>query len=138
MSPSGKAIEHHKLEFGTGSKLPWQGRIETLMWGGDELIWAVPAWCALDAVQFFFDQSADWRDPIRNKRLTHAIGMVLCSHNAPIRGIVQLARELADHAKDQLSTLAERFPNLLEGEKEPAYPAQHTRSKNPARQLLRQ
>ena len=28
-------------------------RFETLMWGGDELVWVVPAWCGLETIRFF-------------------------------------------------------------------------------------
>jgi len=77
-------------------------RIETLMWGGDELIWVVPAWCALETVSFFFEQTKDWtlKDNRLDPKLTHAVGMVLCSHKSPIRSVVKLAKVLADSAKD--------------------------------------
>lgn len=83
-------------------------RIETLLWGGDELIWVVPAWCALEAVQFFFEQTSNWTladdNPPQNiPRLTHAVGLVFCSHKAPIRNVVALARHLADNSKDLLA-----------------------------------
>lgn len=78
-------------------------RIETLLWGGDELIWVVPAWCGLEAVQFFFDQTASWQ--LNQTRLTHAVGMVICSHKSPIRSVVALAKELAEDVKRHLSDL---------------------------------
>lgn len=32
----------------------WRLRLETLMWGGDELLWVVPAWQGLQVAQAFF------------------------------------------------------------------------------------
>mgnify|MGYP000848498008 CR=1 FL=1 len=78
-------------------------RIETLLWGGDELIWVVPAWCGLEAVQFFFDQTASWQ--LNQTRLTHAVGLVICSHKSPIRSVVALAKELAEEVKRHLPDL---------------------------------
>ena len=87
-------------------------RIETLMWGGDELIWVVPAWCGLEAVSFFFEQTKNWslKDEIADPRLTHAVGMVLCSHKSPIRSVVRLAKDLVESAKDSIRECAEADP----------------------------
>lgn len=74
------------------------------MWGGDEMIWVMPAWCALETVQLFFRQTSDWRLGKDHPLLTHAVGLVLCSHKSPIRGAVRLARDLADNAKDLLKS----------------------------------
>ncbi len=78
-------------------------RIETLLWGGDELIWVVPAWCGLEAVQFFFDQTDSWQ--LNQTRLTHAVGLVIGSHKSPIRSVVALAKELAEDVKRHLPDL---------------------------------
>jgi len=72
-------------------------RIETLMWGGDELIWVVPAWRAWDTIQLFFEQTKNWK--FNDQVMTHAMGVVLCSHKAPIAGVVRLARALAETCK---------------------------------------
>lgn len=80
-------------------------RAQTLLWGGDELIWVVPAWCGLEIAQLFFDISKDWQ--LEGNKLTHATGLVFCSHKAPIRAIVQLARELADLVKRSRGKLVE-------------------------------
>jgi hypothetical protein len=92
-------------------------RIETLMWGGDELIWVVPAWCALETVRFFFDHTKDWslRDGADESekaelpKLTHSVGLVFCSYKSPIRSVVSLARELAESAKSKLDSIVETF-----------------------------
>ena len=72
-------------------------RLETLLWGGDERMWVVPAWKGWELLQFFFDVSRDWR--FGDTRLTHAAGIVFCHHKAPIHRITALARGLADEAK---------------------------------------
>lgn len=79
-------------------------RIETLMWGGDELVWVVPAWCGLETVKFFFEHSKDWTltGGSDEPKLTHAVGMVLCSHKSPIRSVVSLAKALAESAKQAI------------------------------------
>jgi len=88
------------------TRLKWQARIETLLWGGDELIWVVPAWCALEAVELLFDITGRWI--INGRPMTQAVGMVLCSHKAPIREIVELAKNLAEYVKGQLPALAQQ------------------------------
>ncbi len=84
-------------------------RIETLMWGGDELVWVVPAWCGLETVRFFFDHTKNWTltGGTDEPKLTHAVGMVLCSHKSPIRSVVSLAKELAESAKQTISSNAD-------------------------------
>ncbi|MBN1852727.1 MAG: hypothetical protein JW829_08380, partial [Pirellulales bacterium] len=57
----------------------------------------------LETVQFFFKQTSNWE--LRDKRLTHALGMVICSYATPIRAVVSLARELAENVKDHLDDL---------------------------------
>lgn len=82
-------------------------RIETLLWGGDELMWVVPAWKGWETLQFFYDCSKDWKFKIQkngkeeSRSLTHAGGMVFCHHNAPIYRIKDLAHKLSDVAKDK-------------------------------------
>lgn len=72
-------------------------RLETLLWGGDERMWVVPAWKGWELLQFFFDHTSDWR--FEDRRLTHAAGIVFCHHKAPIHRITALARGLADEVK---------------------------------------
>ena len=104
-------------------------RLETLLWGGDEIIWVVPAWKGWEVVAQIFDRKQpvdslpvgdpptgeigagepqdlrpDWTvrrpDGTVFRTLTHAAGVVFCHHNAPIRRIKALARELAGLAKN--------------------------------------
>lgn len=71
-------------------------RFETLLWGGDELMWVVPAWQAWRTLSFFFDH-AQWR--FHGEDLKHAASLVLCHHDAPIHRITKLAKDLCDLAK---------------------------------------
>lgn len=91
-----------------GHAVDQQFRIETLMWGGDELIWVVPAWCGLEVVRFFFEHTRNWSlcdSDVRNSsRLTHAAGLVFCSHKSPIQSVVSLAKQLAEDAKQTLAS----------------------------------
>jgi len=73
-------------------------RLETLLWGGDEMLFVVPAWLGFDLLQFFFDQSKNWQ--LDNKPLTHAAGLVFCHAKTPIANIRTLAQSIADTIKD--------------------------------------
>lgn len=73
-------------------------RLETLLWGGDEMLLVMPAWKGVDFLQRFF--AFDWRLDGVGKQLTHAAGIVFCQAKTPIRIIQQLARNLADRVKD--------------------------------------
>jgi len=70
-------------------------RFELLQWGGDELLFVVPAWLGLPVLQQFFRQVYTWRD----KPLTHSAGMVLCPRKTPIARAQKLAEELTDWCK---------------------------------------
>ncbi|BDI05762.1 hypothetical protein [Sphaerotilus microaerophilus] len=82
-----------------------QLRLETLLWGGDELMLVAPGWCALELAEVFFTSCADLRWPAdappeqADARLTHACGLVLCHQQAPISGIARLAKRLAEQGK---------------------------------------
>jgi len=82
-------------------------RLETLLWGGDEIIWVVPAWQGWWMVNEFYKQ-AGLRIKHKNKPLFHATGLVFCHHNAPIHRIDSLARALADQFAK-----ADRESNLI-------------------------
>jgi hypothetical protein len=72
-------------------------RLETLLWGGDEMTLVVPAWLGLDVLQLFYAVSADWR--FATEKLTHAGGIVLCNAKTPIARTRALAQTLADDVK---------------------------------------
>jgi hypothetical protein len=79
-----------------------QIRMETLLWGGDEMLLVVPAWKGWWAAALLADsiRNAQKHDPQRwrigGKTLQHGIGLVFCHHDAPINGIRKLAQRLAD------------------------------------------
>ena len=83
-------------------------RLETLLWGGDEIIWVVPAWQGWRWLQDFFQQwgkGRTWDDEQATPKwgmtpLRFGAGVVFCHHDAPIHDITRLARELADKPKE--------------------------------------
>ncbi len=81
-------------------------RFETLLWGGDELLFILPAWLGLEFAQKFFELTRCWRHQMQP--LTHAAGLVFASHAAPISQLQNLAKKLADHGK-----AADRDKNTL-------------------------
>ncbi|MDO5691287.1 MAG: hypothetical protein Q4G70_02260 [Pseudomonadota bacterium] len=75
-------------------------RFETLLWGGDELMFVAPAWKGIELTRRFLDLTGNWRYPTQaTSFLTHAIGLVFCHHNAPIHPIRDLVQRLADAGK---------------------------------------
>lgn len=73
------------------------GQAETLLWGGDEMIWVMPAWRAWAALDAFF--AATEKMNIKGHRLTHKGGVVICHYKTPIRLAKDLADDLAKGAK---------------------------------------
>lgn len=73
-------------------------RIETLLWGGDEVLFLIPAWLGLIFTENFFEITKGWKD-INGENLTHAAGLVFASHAAPISQLQKLAKKLADYGK---------------------------------------
>lgn len=78
-------------------------RLETLLWGGDEMEWVVPAWQALNVLEVFFKATSD-ADTWQGFKLTHSAGVVFCHHNLPILQVRRYARDLCDLAKTGLPT----------------------------------
>lgn len=75
-------------------------RFETLLWGGDEVLFLIPAWLGLEFTQKFFELTEDWQYPQNSdNKLTHAAGLVFASHAAPISQLQKLAKKLADYGK---------------------------------------
>lgn len=73
-------------------------RVEVLLWGGDEILWVVPAWKGWLTLSLLFETARKW-EQFGDHHLTHAAGMVFCHHNAPINRIKELVGKLADLAK---------------------------------------
>jgi hypothetical protein len=80
-------------------------RIETLLWGGDEILWVVPAWQGLRTLEFFYKQAQEknwhFQGLTETVPLTHSAGVVFCNHKAPIHRVRKLAEDLANSVKDQ-------------------------------------
>lgn len=89
------------------SETDWQNyskvRLETLLWGGDEILWAVPAWKGWELLRSFFTHWASrqhecWK-PLEVP-LTWSAGLVFCHQKAPIQTTTKLARRLASKVKE--------------------------------------
>lgn len=86
-------------------------RFETLMWGGDEMAFALPAWLALWWAQAFFTTWAHgWT--VQGQPLTHGMGMVICDRRTPLRQARAMAENLADAAKQARGAAGERIDAL--------------------------
>lgn len=71
-------------------------RFETLLWGGDEVMWALPACCAwvvMGVVQAHLNDRNRWGE------LTHAAGLLIAPYKAPIVQLTALVKDLGDTAK---------------------------------------
>lgn len=74
-------------------------RIETLLWGGDEIVWVVPAWQGWNALLLFYEHTRNWK--FRETRLTHSAGIVFAGKSSPIQRVRALAERLAGLAKQR-------------------------------------
>jgi hypothetical protein len=73
-------------------------RIELLLWGGDELMLIVPAWCGWETAELFCQVMKDAVFP-GGKALKHGMGLIFAHHKAPIHALTKLVHDLADEAK---------------------------------------
>jgi hypothetical protein len=90
-----------RFAIGSEGALP-QLRLETLLWGGDELMFVMPSWLAFAFVEGLFTATRDWS--IDGHRLTHTAGVVICHYKTPIRQARALAKEIAEEIKEQSRT----------------------------------
>jgi hypothetical protein len=75
-------------------------RLETLLWGGDELMFVMPSWLGLWFARLFFDTVKDWKAP-GGEPLTFGAGLLICNYKTPIRVAQKIAKEeLAEQAKE--------------------------------------
>lgn len=72
-------------------------RLETLMWGGDEIEWIVPASQLWNTLQIFFEVASS--KSFKEIPLTYSAGVVVCRHNVPILQIKRYAEQLCGIAK---------------------------------------
>lgn len=83
-------------------------RLETLLWGGDEMTFVVPAWLGFDVLHLVF---ALWRALVDRRPAgdagalqtlagsTHAAGLVFCHYKTPIAEARRQAQRLVDRVK---------------------------------------
>jgi hypothetical protein len=75
-------------------------RFETLLWGGDEMLFVLPAWAVLDFLARLETSLERWREPESgSKALTFAIGAAVGRHKTPIRELRACAETLCTLAK---------------------------------------
>lgn len=72
-------------------------RFEMLLWGGDEIMFIVPARIGWELIVEASDAISSLR--LNDKPVTFSIGAVFCHHDAPISRIKHLADSLAEHVK---------------------------------------
>lgn len=76
-------------------------RLEVLMWGGDEVLIVVPAWCGLDSLAFFYSHIAEWN--LYKEPLTFASGIVFAHQKTPLSRLKYcVKKELAENVKQAL------------------------------------
>lgn len=93
-----------------GKFVPARVRFETLLWGGDEMMFALPAWRAWEfmsiveaSLKKFMMVSKN--DGITRKRLlSHAVSLVFANVKTPIASMEAMAGQLADMAKIHYET----------------------------------
>jgi len=73
-------------------------RVETLLWGGDEMLFIVPAWRGLQLADLFFRTMRGFQTP-DGKSLSHGAGLVFCGIKTPIARVRKLAEALANLGK---------------------------------------
>ena len=72
-------------------------RFETLLWGGDEMMFVMPSWLAVAFVEGIAQATRAWT--IDGHKVTHTIGLVICHHKTPIRQARDIAHEIVDTLK---------------------------------------
>nr|WP_294560380.1 hypothetical protein [uncultured Rhodopila sp.] len=87
-------------------------RIETLLWGGDEQLFVLPARLGWRFAEAFTDHVK--RHPLGEKRLDHGVGLIFCHNDAPIGRIRDLAGHLCDAAKSVTRDETMILPVVLE------------------------
>lgn len=93
-----------------GKSVPERVRFETLLWGGDEMMFAVPAWRAwelmgvIEAALKKFMMTTKRDGITRSRLLSHGISLVFANVKTPIESLKSMAYQLADEAKINSST----------------------------------
>lgn len=88
-------------------KLP----LETLMWGGDEMLLVVPAIYGIEVMQLIYEQTETW--DISGHSLKHAGGIVFCQYKSPIFRVRKAASQLAELIKKSFDKSISYFDYLV-------------------------
>lgn len=72
---------------------------EVLMWGGDELEFAMPGWVGWDFALMLCDELESWVSTWTKTALSFGVGVAFGKAKTPIRVLRNAARELSDEAK---------------------------------------
>ena len=92
----------HLVEKASGNSVWINGeklRMEVLLWGGDELMFVVPAWAGWAFAQDIFACLTQDQTGFDPPSLTWAASLIFCHQKAPIQRITKLAKNLVDHVK---------------------------------------
>ncbi|MEJ2002526.1 MAG: hypothetical protein P8X51_03820 [Maritimibacter sp.] len=81
-----------------GMQTAGSARFETLLWGGDEFTFVVPAWKGWELARVIHAAVENWTS-LSGQSLTFSTGLAFGPHNAPIRDLKEAAEELAGMAK---------------------------------------
>lgn len=109
--------EHEKHSF-LIRKDTKKTRLETLLWGGDEVRFVLPAWLALSFATAFYEEIRNWQ--IGSIPLTFSTSLVIASYKTPIRQLVSFGEALVDDAKQHAPSSNNFSIEVLESLEPPA------------------
>jgi hypothetical protein len=100
-------------------------RFETLLWGGDEVRFVMPAWMACDFAEAFFRfvNNGDWKigSGDSKDKLTFTASCVIANVKTPIRQLIDFGAHLVSDAKEVGDREANKFVlEVLESYEPPA------------------
>jgi len=94
-------------------------RLETLMWGGDEMAFVFPAWGLQGVLKALCGALPNGAN-IKDAQFTYAIGVALCHHKTPIQEVYKLADNLTSAIKAAKKSVLNGFKHeTLAGQKLP-------------------
>ena len=74
-----------------------QARFETLLWGGDEFLFVMPAWLGLHFLGEVAAATKGWK--VVDEGVTFAFGLAICDVKTPVRQAYHTAKLLAESVK---------------------------------------
>ncbi|WP_257326589.1 hypothetical protein [Pseudoalteromonas rhizosphaerae] len=93
-------------------------KLETLMWGGDEVLFVLPASQGFKVLARLLEWTNNWeiKKDQETYSLTHAFGLLFCHHKTPVSIACDFVKNLADNVKDivvkQDNTNQQDAPNI--------------------------